>query len=116
MKKIIILTTILLVVLTIICFSHSGRTDANGGHYNRSTGEYHYHHGMAAHDHPNGICPYSTSSSNNNNTLTTSSATNNTSVENYANKYSTAKNMNIIFIIIIAIESIIITRLLLKNK
>ena len=23
--------------------THSGRTDANGGHYNRKTGEYHYH-------------------------------------------------------------------------
>ena len=23
--------------------AHSGRTDANGGHYNRKTGEYHYH-------------------------------------------------------------------------
>lgn len=26
-------------------FAHSGRTDANGGHYNRKTGEYHYHNG-----------------------------------------------------------------------
>ncbi len=25
--------------------AHSGRTDANGGHYNRKTGEYHYHNG-----------------------------------------------------------------------
>ena len=25
--------------------SHSGRLDANGGHYNRKTGEYHYHRG-----------------------------------------------------------------------
>lgn len=24
-------------------FAHSGRTDANGGHWNRSPGEYHYH-------------------------------------------------------------------------
>ena len=24
-------------------WSHSGRTDASGGHYNRKTGEYHYH-------------------------------------------------------------------------
>lgn len=24
-------------------FSHSGRTDSSGGHYNRSTGTYHYH-------------------------------------------------------------------------
>lgn len=25
--------------------AHSGRTDANGGHFNRKTGEYHYHGG-----------------------------------------------------------------------
>ena len=25
--------------------THSGRTDANGGHYNRKTGQYHYHGG-----------------------------------------------------------------------
>ena len=31
--------------------AHSGKTDARGGHYNRSTGEYHYHHGYSAHDH-----------------------------------------------------------------
>lgn len=26
-----------------LAFGHPGRTDANGGHYNRKTGEYHYH-------------------------------------------------------------------------
>lgn len=39
-------------------FAHSGRTDSHGGHYDRSTGEYHYHHGYSAHQHENGICPY----------------------------------------------------------
>lgn len=44
--------------------AHSGRTDSRGGHTNRSTGEYHYHHGYSAHDHydmdGDGIkdCPY----------------------------------------------------------
>lgn len=38
--------------------AHAGRTDANGGHWDRSTGEYHYHHGYPAHQHTNGICPY----------------------------------------------------------
>ena len=28
-----------------------------GGHFNRKTGEYHFHHEMHAHAHPNGICP-----------------------------------------------------------
>ena len=39
-------------------FSHSGGTDASGGHYNRATGEYHYHHGERPHQHENGKCPY----------------------------------------------------------
>ena len=29
-------------------FSHSGRTDSSGGHYNRKTGGYHYHGGGPA--------------------------------------------------------------------
>lgn len=29
-------------------YAHPGRTDANGGHYNRATGEYHYHTGEYA--------------------------------------------------------------------
>jgi len=39
-------------------YAHSGGTDENGGHYDHSTGEYHYHHGYPAHQHPNGKCPY----------------------------------------------------------
>jgi hypothetical protein len=38
--------------------AHSGRTDSNGGHWDHSTGEYHYHHGYSAHQHNNGVCPY----------------------------------------------------------
>lgn len=39
-------------------YAHSGQTDSNGGHYNHSTGEYHYHHGYPAHQHTDGVCPY----------------------------------------------------------
>ena len=39
-------------------FAHSGRTDSQGGHYNHSTGEYHFHHGYPAHQHTDGNCPY----------------------------------------------------------
>lgn len=55
-----ILTTVLVLIslFAVAVFAHSGRTDANGGHYNHSTGEYHYHHGRPAHQHPNGVCPY----------------------------------------------------------
>ena len=61
MKKRVTILLILFVGITTISLSHSGRTDSSGGHYNRSTGEYHYHHGYSAHQHPNGVCPYETS-------------------------------------------------------
>lgn len=59
MKRIsVLLITILLLLLTVPAYAHPGKTDGNGGHYNRSTGEYHYHHGYAEHQHPGGVCPY----------------------------------------------------------
>ena len=54
--------------ITIISNAHSGRTDANGGHYNHSTGEYHYHHGRPAHQHINGECKYDFNNQENNKT------------------------------------------------
>ena len=44
-KKISLLTFFLLVILipSLSLYAHSGRTDQSGGHYNRKTGEYHYH-------------------------------------------------------------------------
>lgn len=45
-------------LLTSFASAHPGRTDAAGGHWDNSTGEYHYHHGYPAHQHENGICPY----------------------------------------------------------
>ncbi|MBR6688808.1 MAG: YHYH domain-containing protein [Clostridia bacterium] len=35
----------MIILLSPISMAHSGRTDANGGHYDRSTGIYHYHNG-----------------------------------------------------------------------
>ncbi len=59
MKKFLLsFILLLLFLMPVTAFAHSGRTDSNGGHYNRSTGEYHYHHGYPPHDHTNGICPY----------------------------------------------------------
>ena len=54
-KKIIIYM-MFFILIPAISFSHSGRTDSNGGH-NSSSG-YHYHHGYEAHSHINGYCPY----------------------------------------------------------
>lgn len=56
MKKLIPIFLVVLLILPV--YVHSGRTDKNGGHYDSSTGEYHYHHGYPAHQHTNGVCPY----------------------------------------------------------
>ena len=45
-------------LLSTTAYAHSGKTDSNGGHYDRDSGEYHYHHGYPAHSHTNGECPY----------------------------------------------------------
>lgn len=53
MKKVllVVIAPLLVCALFIFSFAHGGRTDSSGGHYNRSTGEYHYHHGYSAHSH-----------------------------------------------------------------
>lgn len=63
MRKLLSLLLLLSLLITPV-LAHPGRTDSQGGHYNRSTGEYHWHHGMSAHQHydmdGDGIldCPY----------------------------------------------------------
>lgn len=62
--SIAIISVVILSFLPLNVYAHAGKTDANGGHYDWSTGEYHYHHGYAAHQHydmdADGIidCPY----------------------------------------------------------
>lgn len=53
MKKAILIASIVAVVISfaLSVYAHSGKTDANGGHIDYDTGEYHYHHGYPAHDH-----------------------------------------------------------------
>ena len=58
MRKKIFLFLFVLMFLCVNVYAHSGGTDGAGGHYNHSTGEYHYHHGYPEHQHPNGVCPY----------------------------------------------------------
>jgi hypothetical protein len=54
----------LCITIPLVAFAHPGRTDSDGGHHDRETGEYHYHHGYEAHMHAdvdgNGTldCPY----------------------------------------------------------
>lgn len=62
MKRILNLTITIALLFAAFFYTtvlaHSGGTDANGGHYDRTTGEYHYHHGYPAHQHEGGVCPY----------------------------------------------------------
>ena len=64
MKRFLAFVFAFLLLLSPAVLAHSGGTDANGGHYDRSTGEYHYHHGYPAHQHydmnGDGVvdCPY----------------------------------------------------------
>ena len=82
-------------VLSSVTVLHSGRTDGNGGHYNRSTGEYHYHHGYSAHDHydinGDGIidCPYTfkDNTSNKSSTSKSESKENHTSTSSDNKKF-----------------------------
>lgn len=57
-KKILFIILIIILLIPTIVFAHSGRTDSSGGHYNSSTGDYHYHHGYSEHYHYKGLCPY----------------------------------------------------------
>ena len=82
-----------MVLLFVIClvavvnvFAHSGKTDANGGHWNHSTGEYHYHHGYKPHSHPNGVCPYAKKETSV--PETKSSISSNNALEELKKKYS----------------------------
>lgn len=45
-KNIFILSLLLFLSITVSISAHPGSLDANGGHYNRKTGEYHYHEGL----------------------------------------------------------------------
>ena len=73
------LSSMLVLLLAVKVSAHSGRTDSSGGHTNRATGEYHYHHGYPAHDHydmdGDGIvdCPYLFDDQTNHSSSTSSS-------------------------------------------
>lgn len=49
--SILIIAFCMVMMCNLVVYAHPGRTDANGGHWDNSTGEYHYHHGYSAHDH-----------------------------------------------------------------
>jgi hypothetical protein len=59
-EKLFTIISVLLMFSILIpsVFAHRGGTDSNGGHYDRTSGDYHYHHGYPAHEHTDGVCPY----------------------------------------------------------
>lgn len=48
MRKLSVLALVLVLVCASVAAAHPGRLDANGGHTNKETGEYHYHKGPNA--------------------------------------------------------------------
>ena len=81
------IVAICLAIIFIFSFSfkssaHPGSTDAYGGHYDRSTGEYHYHHGYPAHSHSNG-CPYNYDDKTNHDSSSSSQSNGNNNDDNH---------------------------------
>lgn len=75
MKKTIAIIILTMLALTLSVSAHPGKTDKYGGHYDNSTGEYHYHHGYPAHEHINGVCPYDFDDKTNHQSGTSSTST-----------------------------------------
>ena len=48
MKRKFIIATLLVMALATMALAHPGKLDANGGHVDKETGEYHYHKGPNA--------------------------------------------------------------------
>lgn len=85
----------LVAVLLPCAFAHPGKTDSNGGHYDRSSGEYHYHHGYSAHHHRDGECPYDFDDKTNHNSSSSSSGDSNyNSVSSSSNSSSSSNTSN----------------------
>ncbi len=81
-RVLVILIMIMSLMVSSISFTHSGRTDGNGGHKDNNNksglGYYHYHHGYGPHLHTDGVCPYTTSSSSSSTTNSSTSSSSST--------------------------------------
>ena len=100
-EKIVSALIIILSILSIqiSVYSHSGRTDANGGHKDNQNksglGSYHYHcGGHPAHLHPNGVCPYSSSSKSSTSSSGSGSASSSSSSSSTTSGSSSSSSSN----------------------
>ena len=121
MKKIIPLFTLLIIIaFSSMVYAHPGRTDENGGHYDRSTGEYHYHHGYPAHQHENGVCPYDfddkTNHSDINSTISSDSSNNSSNFISFLEEYDFITVLIIVLKFIILATAIIFLPLFIIKK
>lgn len=98
----------------IVASAHSGKTDSYGGHYDNSSGEYHYHHGYSAHQHEDidgdGIvdCPFDfDDKTNHNDSYNNDTVSDNTQNMVQSNKLSFGDIILIVFKII-GISSLIL--------
>lgn len=68
--------TLCFILFFTISYAHPGKTDNNGGHYDKSIGEYHYHHGYPAHTMCGINCPYNNIDATNHNSSNSSNTSN----------------------------------------
>lgn len=88
------LVVIMLFAISVTCYAHKGNTDSKGGHYDSSTGAYHYHHGYPAHQHTGGVCPYDydDKTSSNSGYSSSSGFTSTTTKFNYSSNLSSSNH------------------------
>lgn len=96
-----ICVTVLLGLCIVTTSAHSGRTDSYGGHYDTSTGEYHYHHGYSAHQHYDmdgdgrQDCPYKFENKSNSSNSSSSSNSSNSKPNNNSTTTNKSNSSNI---------------------
>lgn len=91
----IIIITLSIISISLNAYTHSGRTDSNGGHKDNKNksglGSYHYHcGGHPAHLHKNGVCPYASGSSSSQSSSSSSSSSQSSSSSSSSSQSSSS--------------------------
>ena len=91
----IIIITVSIISISLNAYTHSGRTDSNGGHKDNKNksglGSYHYHcGGHPAHLHKNGVCPYASGSSSSQSSSSSSSSSQSSSSSSSSSQSSSS--------------------------
>ncbi len=96
-KTVLVTSIAIMLVVTLISYAHahSGKTDFKGGHYDRSSGGYHFHHGYSAHQHYDGECPYKLDDKTNHNSGSSNSDSTNSSSTNHGSNSNNSSINNI---------------------